>query len=54
MNRVNAGCVVGFTKDFSETTLGSCISNEGLGLRVVVVGDDIDAIEEYRLDGVLP
>ena len=25
-----AGCVVGFTKDLSETTLGSCISKEGL------------------------
>src|SRR4029078_12107976 len=30
LNRVNAGCVVGLTKDFSDTTLGSIISRDGL------------------------
>src|SRR6202008_3086928 len=30
LNRVKAGWVVGLTKDFSDTTLGSWISNVGL------------------------
>src|SRR6185295_3568222 len=30
LNRVKAGCVDGFTKVFSETTLGSFISKDGL------------------------
>ncbi len=30
LNRVKAGCVVGLTKDFSDTTLGSWISKLGL------------------------
>ena len=30
LNRVNAGCVDGFTKFFSDTTLGSFISKLGL------------------------
>jgi hypothetical protein len=33
LNRVKAGCVVGLTKDFSDTTLGSWISNEGCAPR---------------------
>jgi hypothetical protein len=30
LNRVKAGCVDGFTKVLSETTLGSFISKDGL------------------------
>ena len=54
LNRVKAGCVVGLTKDFSETTLGSCISKRRAVHRPIVVLDDVDAVEEHRLDRVLP
>jgi len=49
LNRVNAGAWLGLTNDLSDTTLGSWHFEGRAVDRVIVVGDDIDAVEEHRL-----
>ena len=46
--------MLGLTNDFSDTTLGSWISKLGTAHRAIVMLDDVDAVEEHRLDRVLP
>ena len=54
LNRVKAGCVDGLTKDLQRHHARQLHLEARAAHRAVVIGDDVDAIEEHRLDRVLP